>query len=66
MRRVLNSGKKIFLCLALCVLVLTVVNAQPGNPAGDPDVPISGIEILLAAGGVAGLRKWYVSRKKSN
>lgn len=65
MRTVLNFGKKIFLCLALCVLVLTV-NAQPGNPAGDPDVPISGIEILLAAGGVAGLRKWYVSRKKSN
>jgi hypothetical protein len=65
MRRVLNFGKKIFLCLALCVLVLTV-NAQPGNPDGDPDVPISGIEILLAAGGVAGLRKWYVSRKKSN
>jgi hypothetical protein len=65
MRRVLNSGKKIFLCLALCVLVLNV-NAQPGNPDGDPDVPISGIEILLAAGGLAGLRKWYVSRKKSN
>ncbi|MDZ7648813.1 MAG: hypothetical protein U5K54_17490 [Cytophagales bacterium] len=38
MRRVLYSGKKIFLCVTLCVIVLTV-NAQPGNPAGDPDVP---------------------------
>lgn len=65
MRRVLYFGRKIFLCLALCVLVLNV-NAQPGNPSTDPDVPISGIEILLAMGGLMGLRKWYVSRKKSN
>lgn len=38
----------------------------PGGPPCNPDVPISGIEILLAAGGLAGMRKWYVSRKKSN
>lgn len=32
--------------------------AQPGDPGGDPDnpIPISGIEILLAAGALFGIR----------
>ena len=50
----------------IVILFSTVLMAQPGDPNVDTDVPISGIEILLAAGGLAGLRKWYVSRKKSN
>lgn len=38
---------------------------QPSNPAGgqDPDVPISGIEILLAAGWLLGLRKIIIAAR---
>jgi hypothetical protein len=33
------------------------VYAQPGDPSGDPDVPITGIEILLSAGALFGIKK---------
>lgn len=36
--------------------------AQPGNPGGDPDVPISGIEWLIGGGFIIGLRS-LVKRK---
>jgi hypothetical protein len=66
MRRILKTGTKIFLCLALCVLALTVANAQPpGDPATAPDIPITGIEILIALGGILGIKK-LIARKKSN
>ena len=65
MRRILKTGTKIFLCLALCVLALTVANAQPGDPANAPDIPITGIEILIALGGILGIKK-LIARKKSN
>lgn len=48
----------VFLFLAICT-----VDAQPGPP-GDPDVPITGVEILLVAGGALGLRKIISSKKK--
>lgn len=35
----------------------TMVFAQPGDPGGDPDVPITGIEILLGIGGLYGAKK---------
>lgn len=31
--------------------------AQPGDPGGDPDVPISGVGILIMLGGALGIRK---------
>jgi hypothetical protein len=39
--------------------------AQPGDPGGgqDPDIPISGIEWLLLAGGALGVKR-FLSRKK--
>lgn len=38
--------------------------AQPGNPAGDPDVvPITGLEYLLIAGGAYGASR-LIRRKK--
>lgn len=52
---------RIYLVLIL-LLVSASLLAQPGPP-DDPDIPISGIEILLLLGGVLGLRKFYV---KSN
>ena len=30
---------------------------QPGDPGGDPDVPITGIEFLLGGGLILGIRK---------
>lgn len=39
--------------------------AQPGDPGGDPDVPISGIEVLIGAGALLGAKKIYTRRKSS-
>ena len=38
-------------------------NGPPGDPITDPDVPISGVEILLLAGGIFGAKK-YLDHKK--
>ena len=39
--------------------------AQPGDPGGggDPDVPITGIEILVGIGGALGARKLFKKKK---
>jgi hypothetical protein len=55
---------KIYLVLML-LLVSASLFAQPGPP-DDPDIPISGIEILLFLGGALGLRKYFSSRKKQD
>lgn len=47
----------------LCLVVI-VTFAQPGNPDTDPDVPITGIEILLAIGGILGIRKVITSKSR--
>ena len=49
----------------------TNLNAQPGGggPGGgaDPDaVPISGIEILIAAGALLGVRRFFLSSRKKS
>lgn len=57
---------RIIFSAVLCVLVITVY-AQPGlpgDPSGDPDVPITGIEILLAIGGILGLRRFLSSKQR--
>ena len=50
------------------VLFSSYVFAQPGDPDGgsDPDnpVPIDGVSLLVAAGGIYGARKIYSRRKK--
>lgn len=56
---------RIVIFIGLCLLITFVANAQPGDPSADPDVPLSGIEILIALGGILGLRK-LIARKKSN
>lgn len=54
-----------FLCLlTLWVGTMGTGFAQPGDPGGDPDVPISGIEILLVAGGLLGVRRFFKTRNK--
>jgi hypothetical protein len=50
--------------LMLVLLMLPVAGiCQPGDPGGDPDVPITGIEILLGGGALLGMRKLIKSRK---
>jgi len=53
------------------IVILTVwlysipLMAQPGDPGGDPDVPIDGgLGILLAAGALYGSKKIYDARKR--
>lgn len=48
--------QRLVLSTILC-LVVFVAMAQPGDPGGDPDVPITGIEILLLLGGALGIKR---------
>lgn len=52
----------VFIFLVLCVV--TGLLAQPGDPGGDPDVPLGGIELLIAAGAAFGAKKWFDKHKK--
>jgi hypothetical protein len=47
-----------------CLLGAVSAYAQPGDPGGDPDVPISGIEILIGLGGLYGASKVYLKNKR--
>ncbi len=53
------------LILILVILPLMAIS-QPGNPGGDPDVPITGIELLLGGGALLGLRQMFKSRKNKS
>ncbi len=54
------------LLITLFLILLNLVTmAQPGDGGGDPDVPITGIEILLAAGGVLGIKRIMGFNRKS-
>jgi hypothetical protein len=51
-----NLMSRFLFCTLLC-LVASLAVAQPGDPSVDPDVPITGIELLLIVGGILGIRK---------
>jgi len=64
--RIVRSPFKILLVSASLILFVAFsVVAQPGDPVVDPDIPITGIEILVALGGMLGVKK-LIARKKSN
>ena len=57
--------------MILAVLLLVVLNAsmlyaQPGNPGGDPDAPITGIEYLIGLGALIGINKIRKSFSKKS
>ncbi|MBS1556977.1 MAG: hypothetical protein JSU09_18810 [Bacteroidetes bacterium] len=52
--------------LSLLLVISVAGHAQPGDPGGDPDVPISGVEWLIGAGGVYGIRKLMKKNKQSD
>lgn len=59
-------NKRFLVALTVITVCFFEANAQPGDPGGDPDVPITGIEILIGAGGALGLKKALENRKKKN
>lgn len=52
---------KLLLITGVIVAAMLSVVAQPGDPGGDPGggepVPLGGIETLLVAGGLLGIKK---------
>ena len=58
-----NWGKAILMIIFL--LVANIAFAQPGDPGGNPDVPIDGgIGLLIAAGALYGSKKIYEAKRK--
>ncbi len=55
---------RLLLSTVLITGIIFASMAQPGDPSADPDVPITGIEILLAIGGGLGVRKIFAMRKR--
>ncbi len=53
---------------AIFLIVSLSAKAQPGNPGGgtDPDVPITGIEILIGIGSAFGVSRFFKGKGKSN
>ena len=45
------------LFILILILLPLLGVSQPGDPGGDPDVPITGIEFLLGGGALLGIRK---------
>jgi hypothetical protein len=66
MKGITLVSKRAFFCfLVLWFGVQGIGFSQPGDPGGDPQVPISGIEILIVAGGFLGIKKFFKSRNKA-
>ena len=54
-----------FLLVISLVIPVTVLSQPPGGgPGTPPDVPISGIEWLILAGGALGIKRFLDNRKK--
>ena len=60
--------KRLKLALFVFFVAASSAFAQPsgGGPGGggDPDVPLGGIELLIAAGAAFGAKKWFDKNKK--
>ena len=55
--------------LAIVFFLVSLASfAQPGGGGpgggGDPDVPLGGIELLIAAGAAFGAKRWFDKSKK--
>jgi hypothetical protein len=56
---------RLFLVLSL-IFVVYALQAQPGDPGGNPDnpVPLGGLELLIGGGLLLGIRSLLSRRKK--
>ncbi len=65
MKRINRSIGMIALTLLIAIAIPMVGHSQP-DPGGSPDVPVDGgITLLLAAAGVAGVKKLRDNKKKN-
>jgi hypothetical protein len=55
--------RKLFFLVCLNLFSVGAGFSQPGNPGGNPDVPITGIEYIIGLGGLYGARKILASAK---
>ncbi len=51
------------LVTGIFLVMMTPAFAQPGDPGGEPDVPISGVEILIVSGSLLGVRRLLALKK---
>ncbi|MBY0435975.1 MAG: hypothetical protein K2U26_17935 [Cyclobacteriaceae bacterium] len=51
------------LLVLLFILFPLLGISQPGDPGGDPDVPITGIELLIGGGVMYGVKNLLQRRK---
>ena len=66
-KRIILVSMKAFFCFLILSLGANGIGfAQPGDPGGDPDVPISGIELLIVAGGLLGVGRFFKTRNKES
>jgi hypothetical protein len=59
----ITNNFRLFFFAFLLLGINVVVTAQPGDPGGGDDVPITGIEWLLIGGAAFGARKTYTNFK---
>lgn len=57
---------RVFLVSFSLLMVPVLLHAQPADPNVDPDVPITGIEILLGLGGLWGAKKIMDIKKRKS
>ena len=50
--------------ITILLLIAFPMMAQPEDPSSDPDVPITGIEILISIGALLGIRKLIIDKRK--
>ena len=61
----MQMARSLLLVILFCFASSLAVG-QPGDPTdGNPTVPISGIEILIAIGGAVGIKKLLGKDKKT-
>jgi hypothetical protein len=66
MKRISNRTGIIVLTMLVAFIIPMIGYSQP-DPGGSPDVPVDGgITLLLAAAGVAGVKKMRDNKKNKN
>ena len=65
MRAFSGHCMKFYFVLLIPFIWPILAAAQPGDPGGNPDVPITGIEVLLGIGGALGIKRMLKKKNKN-